>query len=220
MVRMPQLAVAMAYQSVEGAMQKLLVGLAVFLSCIVGSQNAMAGSSLGLRSIGGDVGFVDPEGVDGTVGFGAFANLGNLSRDIRLAPRVDYWSKSYSFAGAETSVHDISIGTRGEYMFHVSSRKFQPYAGAGLGLHFLGAKVTVPGFMDVSDSRTKLGLDMGGGFITPLSLKTDLLVDLWYGIVQDFNQVSLKVGVSFDLPNGAESRAPSRPAAKHRPRRS
>jgi len=113
-----------------------------------------------------------------------------------------------------------SLGTRGEYMFHVSSPKFQPYAGAGLGVHFLSAKVTVPGFPDATASSTKLGLDMGGGFITPLSPKTDLSVDLWYGIVQDFSQVSFKVGVSFDLPNGAESRAPSRPAPRHRPRRS
>ena len=220
MIRMPQLTVAMAYESVEGLMQKLLVGLAVFLSCSVASQNAMAGTNLGLRSIGADVGFVDPENVDGTVGFGVFANLGNLSRDIRLAPHLGYWSKSESFGGAETSVHDISLGTRGQYMFHVSSPKFQPYAGAGLGLHFLSAKVSVPGFMDAKDSSTKLGLDMGGGFITPLSPKTDLSVDLWYGVVEDFSQVSLKVGVSFDLPSGAESRAPSRPAVKHRPRRS
>jgi len=214
MVRMPQLAAAKAYLSVEGAMQKLLVGLAVFLSCIVASQNAMAASNIGLRSIGGDVGFVDPEGVDGTVGFGAFANLGNISRDIRLAPRVDYWSKSYSFAGAETSVHDISIGTRGEYMFHVSSRKFQPYAGAGLGLHFLGdnGDGIAPELIDRIFDPFFTTKGIGDGLGLGLSIS--------YGIVQDFNQVSLKVGVSFDLQNGAESRAPSRPAVKHRPRRS
>jgi len=217
---MPQNPVTMSHETVEGLMQKLLVALIVFLFCNVASQDAMARSNLGLRSLGADVGFVDPENVDGTAGFGVFANLGNLSPDIRLAPRVDYWSKSQSFGGSETSVHDISLGTRGEYMFHVSSPKFQPYAGAGLGVHFLNAKVTVPGFPDATASSTKLGLDMGGGFITPLSPKTDLSVDLWYGIVQDFSQVSFKVGVSFDLPNGAESRAPSRPAPRHRPRRS
>lgn len=219
MIRVLQDPVAMSHETVEGLMQKLLVGMAVALFCSAASQNAMAGTNLGLRSIGADVGFVDAEGVDGTAGFGVFANLGNLSRDIRLAPHLGYWSKSQSFGGAETSVHDISFGTRGEYMFHVSSPKFQPYAGAGLGLHFLSAKVSVPGFVDAKDSSTKLGLDMGGGFITPLSPKTDLSVDLWYGVVQDFSQVSLKVGVSFDLPSGAESRAPSRPAEKSRPRR-
>ncbi|TMQ60192.1 MAG: hypothetical protein E6K76_02375 [Candidatus Eisenbacteria bacterium] len=216
---MPQFPAAMSPETVEGLMQKLLVALTVLVFCSMASQNALARTNLGLRSLGGNVGLVDPENASSTLGLGVFANMGNLSPAIRLAPHLGYWSKSEDFGGAEASVHDFSLGTRCEYMFHVSSPKFQPYMGAGLGLHFLGAKASVPGFPTIKDSSTKLGLDMGGGFITPLSPKTDLVVDAWYGIVQDMNQFTMKVGVSFDLPNGSESRAPSRPSARHRPRR-
>jgi len=49
-------------------------------------------------------------------------------------------------------------------------------------MHVVGVKVSDPGppAMDVSDSRTKLGMDLGGGFVTMLSQKNDLYVDFWY----------------------------------------
>jgi opacity protein-like surface antigen len=93
-------------------------------------------------------------------------------------------------------------------MFHTSSPKVRPYAGAGLGLHFFHTKVQVsdmnlgggfiiPGFT-AEDSATKVGLDLGGGASTPLSPKTDLFADFWYTLA-DIDQVSLKAGVSFLL---------------------
>ena len=93
-------------------------------------------------------------------------------------------------------------------MFHVASRKLQPYAGAGLGIHFFHAKIEVPdedmggGFIipgfTAEDSMTKLGLDLGGGAIKPLNPKTDLFVDLWYTLA-DIDQLSMKAGLSFRL---------------------
>ena len=55
--------------SMEGLMQKRLVVWAVLMFCSVASQNAWAGSNLGLRSAGIDVGYVDPENISGTMGF-------------------------------------------------------------------------------------------------------------------------------------------------------
>jgi hypothetical protein len=102
-------------------------------------------------------------------------------------------------------VSDLSFGARGKYMCHASSPKFQPYAGSGLGLHFMTAKVTIPdqmigGFlvpgMTAKDTSTQLGLDMGGGFVTPLSAKTALTGDLWNTFVEDVSRFSLKIGVA------------------------
>jgi hypothetical protein len=189
-------------------MKNLLRISALVLFCIVVSQNAHAGSNLGWRSIGVDAGFVDPENVDGALGFGAFADLGTLAPSLHLSPQIGYWSKSMEDFGSEVSVGDLSFGARGKYMFHVSSPKFQPYAGAGLGLHFVSAKVVIPdqiigGFlvpgMTVEDSSTKIGLDMGGGFVTPIGAKTDLTGDLWYTFVEDVSHFSLKVGVAMKL---------------------
>jgi opacity protein-like surface antigen len=211
-----------------GAMQKRFVVWAVILFCSAISQNAWARTDLGARSIGADVGYVDPDNVNGTLGLGAFMNLGNLSPDIRLAPHLDYWSKSNSFGGDKATISDISLSPRGLYMFHTSSPKFHPYAGAGLGFHMvharvqmaaqdLGGGVIIPA-MDASNSSMKLGLDMGGGFTTPLSEKTDFCLDLWYSAVSDVGHLSLKAGVSFDLGGSPRAEAPA-PTHRSRVRR-
>ena len=197
--------------------KRILIGM-VLVFCIGASQNAWAKTDLGWRSIGGDVGFVDPDNVDGTVGFGVFANLGNLSPDVRLQPHVSYWSKSQSDGfGDKATIGDIAFSARALYMFHGTSAKFHPYAGGGLGLHMVHAKVEtaaqdlgggviIPA-MEASDSQTKLGLDMVGGFTTPLSQKTDFCFDLGYTAVSDVAQFSMKAGISFDL--GGSPRAES-----------
>jgi hypothetical protein len=55
--------------------------------------------------------------------------------------------------------------------------------------------------MQVEDSATKLGLDIGGGVSTPIGPRSDLLGEAWYGIVSDVSQFSLRVGMSYRLGN-------------------
>jgi opacity protein-like surface antigen len=205
----------------------------VLLFCSAFAQNAWARTDLGWRSAGVDVGFVDPDNVPGTVGFGAFANLGNLSPDVRLEPHLGYWSKSQEMNGDKASISDIALSARALYMFHGTSPKFRPYAGGGLGLHMVHAKVEIAAqdlgggviipAMEASDSQTKLGLDMVGGFQTPLSQKTDFKFDLGYTAVSDVAQFSMKAGISFDLggsPRAASKSPASAPKPAHRSRSS
>ena len=200
-------------------MQKRIVVWTVLVFCTLLSQNAWAKTDLGMRSIGVDAGYVDPENVDGTFGFGVFSNMGNLSQDVRLQPHISYWSKSEEFAGDKATISDIAFSTRALYMFHGTSPKFRPYAGGGLGLHFVKAKAefTGPPAMEASDTSTKLGLDFGGGFTTPLSDRADFCVDTWYTATSDVGHFSLKAGVSFDLGHSSESERPA-PRSTHRSR--
>jgi len=203
-------------------MKKAIIVLAVFVFCIASSQNASAtpakttkpakaakaakparvhresnSSGLGLTALGVEAGLVDPEAAGSTIGFGAFANLGNIARDVRLSSHLGYWSKSENAFGAEASIRDISLGARAKYMFHVSSPKLQPYVGTGLGLHFFHMKAGIPGFT-AEDTVTKLGWDLGGGVLTPVSPKTDLFGDMWY-TVADINEFTMKVGLAFRM---------------------
>ncbi len=191
-------------------MKKVLMGLAVLAIITTPLHVALAASDVGFKSLGVDLGYVDPEDVGGTIGFGAFADLGTLSPRVALSTHLDYWSKTEDLGlGSEASVHDVSLTGRVRYMFPVSSPKFRPYAGGGLGFHSLNAEVTIPDQdlgggvivpgMTVSDSQMKIGLDMGGGFVTPVGAKTDLYGDLWYSIVEDFGHVSMKMGIAFRL---------------------
>src|SRR5262249_56956655 len=109
----------MSHGDLEGRMQKRLVVWTILVFCSLVSQNAWAKTDLGMRSIGVDAGFVDPENVVGTFGFGAFANMGNLSQDVRLQPHIGYWAKSQKFGGAKSSVSRIAVSTLALDMFHV-----------------------------------------------------------------------------------------------------
>ncbi len=181
-------------------MKKLFVVLAALCFCTMTSQIAAAQSNLGLKAIGGTVGLVDAEGADATAGFGVFADLGTMAPKLRLTTHLDYWSHSEdAFGGASASVSDVALSARGTYLFPVSSPKIQPYAGVGLGLHFLSAKVEVPGFLAAENSDTKLGLELGGGLEAPMGPKTSFIGELWYGIVSDFNQLSLRAGLTYKV---------------------
>jgi len=189
-------------------MRKCIVPVLLACFCTLVSQNAMA-SDLGLKGLGVSVGMVSPEDIDATFGFGVFADHGFITPEIALESRIDYWSKSEDTGFGEFSLRDIEVSARGKYMFPTSSGRLFPYAGAGLGLHFLNAKVDVPP-MDLGggnvipgytaeDSETRLGLDIGGGFQMPVNPKTDFVAEAWYGIVSDVSQFSLRVGMEWAL---------------------
>lgn len=177
------------------------------------SSQAQAQSNIGFRTIGASLGYVSPEDLGGTFGLGVFADLGQITPEIRLEPRVEYWSSSEESFGAKASIRDISIGARGKYFFEVANSQIRPFAGAGLGLHFLNAEasVTIPGFptLSSSQSETKLGVELGGGMESSLNPKVDFHAHLWYGIVSNASQFSMRVGLSHKLGGGESRRATS-----------
>jgi len=170
---------------------------------LVVSQQAMAQSNLGFKRLGGSIGYVSPEDLDGTIGLGVFADMGTITPEISLEPRIDYWSQSEEAFGTKVSVRDVAVGARAKYHFATSNPNMRPFAGAGLGLHFLSAEVemSLPGFPteSYSDGETKLGLDVGGGLATTMSPRVDLIGEVWYGVVSDFSQFSLRMGLSYKL---------------------
>jgi opacity protein-like surface antigen len=184
----------------EGLVKKPVVLIAVVSICVLGSQNAWSQANLGLRSVGVQVGMVSPENSDATIGFGGLADLGTLAPNLRITSHLDFWSKSQdSPLGGSASVGDVTLSARGEYQFPVTNTRLQPFAGAGLAMHFLHAKVEVPGFLTAEDSSTKLGLDLGGGLAMPVSPRTEFRSEVWYGIVDNYSQLSLKAGLAFKI---------------------
>jgi opacity protein-like surface antigen len=182
---------------------KRTVLVVALMAGALASQQAAADSDLGFKRLGAAVGYVSPEHLDGTIGFGVFADMGTISPRIGMETHIDYWSQSEEAFGAEVSISDLAFGARGKYLFETSSTKIQPFLGAGLGLHFISAaaSINVPGFptMSSEDSETRLGLDLGGGMATHLSPSTDLNAEMWYGLVEDVSQLSIRMGLSFKL---------------------
>jgi opacity protein-like surface antigen len=181
---------------------KVKILLLTFLVGALMSQQANAQSDIGFKRLGATLAYVSPEDLDGTIGFGAFADLGTITPNIGLEARLDYWSQSEEAFGTKASVHDITVGARGKYLFQLKDSSIRPFAGTGVSVHFLNAEVTIsqPGFPDMkeSDSATKLGLDLGGGMATRLSDQVDFHAEAWY-IVSDIDQLSLRMGLSMKL---------------------
>ena len=176
----------------------------VLAALAVVAPAALAQSDLGLKRVGLALGYVDPEQLGGTFSVGIFADHGTIAPRVGLESRLDYWGSTDESFGAKASIRDVSIGTRGKYYFEVTNPKLRPFAGAGLGLHFLKATVTTPaqfGFpaLTVEGTSTKLGLDFGGGVATAFGPRTDLLAEAWFGVVDGANTFSLRVGLSHKL---------------------
>jgi outer membrane protein W len=171
-------------------------------------SGAFAQADIGFKGAGLEVGMVNAENVDATWGIKAFADLGTITPRVALEAYTDYWTKTQDEFGFEASVRDIAFGARGKWMFPVSNPRIRPYAGAGLSMHFLRVKATTPDLniggtlipgTTVSASDEKLGLDIGGGMTTTMNERTDFVAEMWYGIVSDFSQLSLKLGVLYKL---------------------
>lgn len=183
-------------------MKRNVILLALALA-VLASQQARAQSDIGFKRIGATVGYVSPENLDGTFGLGVFADLGTIAPSISLEPRIDHWSHSEEAFGSKATLSDVVVGARAKYYFRVSNTNVRPFAGAGLGLHFLHAEVSlsIPSLptMASGETTTKLGLDLGGGATTRLTPRADLLGEMWYGIVSDASQLSIRVGLSYKV---------------------
>ena len=179
-------------------MKKLCGTIVALALCMVVSHDAMAQANMGLKAVGLQAGLVSPEDMDATFGIGGYADVGMLTPNVRLRTQHDWWSACEEAFGAEVNVSDITFGARAHYLFPMASSAIQPYAGGGLGLHFLHAEFEEQGF-SFDDSSTKLGIDMGGGLAWPVSPSSDLMAELWYSIVDDASQMSMRAGMSFRL---------------------
>ncbi|UCH82996.1 MAG: outer membrane beta-barrel protein [Candidatus Latescibacterota bacterium] len=189
-------------------MSRLYFGFIISCLCISFVSSAAAQSNIGFKAAGLQVGVVNPEDFDATVGFSAHLDLGTIAPRIMLETHLGYWSTSEDEFGIEASVRDITLGAKAKYLFDVPSTRIRPFAGGGLSIHFVSAELTIPdqnimGVIvpgsTVNDSSTKLGLDLGGGFYAPMTPKMNFVTELWAGIVNDVNQLALKVGVLYNL---------------------
>ncbi|MBN1541493.1 outer membrane beta-barrel protein [candidate division KSB1 bacterium] len=184
-------------------MKKLLVAVSV-LTLLSGA--AFAQADIGLKGVGGKLGFIMPEDpIDSTIGFGVVGDLGTIMPNLALHAYVDYWGKSYDEGEYyEFKFSVISIAAIAKYMFETGGN-LQPYAGGGLGLEFASAsgEYTGPTYgdfdsYDYDETETDLGIHLVGGAMMDLSPQLKGFAEVKYSI-GDVDYFGIYAGAIFSL---------------------
>ncbi len=151
------------------------------------------GHGLGFQGLGARIGFVDPEGASSTVALGVHIDAGEFVRNVHIMPLVEYWS--VGVGGSD--IKDFTIATDVNVDFPVQGGKMIPYAGGGLGLHFVSFSVP-PGFVG-DNSSTKLGLNIQGGIKDQVMPNFGLFGEVKYLFVSNVNQLQLMGGFTYNF---------------------
>ena len=184
-------------------MRKLFVTAVIVCALALSFTTVLAQSPVGLKAVGIEAGWVSPENIDATWGIAAFFDVGMPMPNLYVVPFVDYWTKSESITGTtgEFTYSDLAIGGRLKYVIPTAMPTFQPYIGAGLAAHMLKAEwdgaSQLIGNLDLSE--TKIGYLFGGGMSFNVHERVDLVTEAWYGVVEDFNQTTVKGGFAIRL---------------------
>jgi len=168
---------------------------AAFASPAAAQSNRTEDIGLGFKGLGARFGLVDPEGASSTIDLGLHIDAGELARNVHVSPIVEYWSVGQDVGPYNADLKDLSFGLDLMIDFPLQDSRITPYAGGGLGLHFLKAETNVPGVDD--DSRTKLGLNAQGGVRTDAMPNLALFGELRYNFVSDANQLKLLGGFTY-----------------------
>ncbi len=172
-----------------------VAGVASFASTAAAQTNRTEDIGLGFKGIGARIGLVDPEGASSTLDLGFHIDFGELARNVHVSPIVEYWSVGQDVGPYNAQLKDFSLGLDLMFDFPLQDSRITPYAGGGLGLHFLKSETNVPDVDD--DSRTKLGLNAQGGIRTDVMPNLALFGELRYNFVSDANQLKLLGGFTY-----------------------
>jgi opacity protein-like surface antigen len=188
------------YKLNEDEMKRLLILLPITFLLLAFSSTALAQMMLGPKGVGAFAGYVKPEDVDGTIGFGAFVDMGTVMPMLGVELEGLYWSKSWTGTGFESSLKDIAISAHGKYRFPMPTSPVKPYLGGGPGLHFLKAEMEFSLMGETysgSSSDTKFGFDLLGGGEYEASPQIDVFAELRFSLVSHFNQFSIFGGAKY-----------------------
>ena len=138
-------------------------------------------SAYSLTAVGPQIGATNPEGVDGTMMFGADFDMEQAGSRIHLQPNFLYWN--------EQGLSDLNPNFDAFYHFSPAGR-VSPYVGGGVGLHFYSSDG--PG-----DPGTDPGANLFAGILIPTSSVTFFAQGR--AVITDRDQMGILTGALFSL---------------------
>jgi opacity protein-like surface antigen len=143
------------------------------------------------------------EGQSSFSGLGLRARLhpDRLVAGIEILPSLEYWRNSSTVSPYDirTTRKDATLAVDARYNFQVHG--WNPYLGAGYGLHFLSSRVNAPslGLNDASNSVILGGLSALAGTSFGLTPRIDNFIELKYHHIPDYRQLKLNWGLAVKL---------------------
>ncbi len=191
-------------------MKKLFALVAAIAVCSTLSY----AQGLGLKGVGGSVGYTSVSFGLGSETFGGFAigghvDMGEISPGIQLIPELLYWSASKDISGGTWKTSDFAINANVHYNIAMDG-SVKPYVGAGLGMNFLSFTwgysvpsytlfgVSYGGSSLASESATRVGINLIGGANYAMGNFT-ISPEFRYVLASDFNHWMFKVGVTVPM---------------------
>ena len=122
----------------------------------------------------------------------------SLSQTIDILPSIEYWRNSNTIQPYDihSSRRDATLGVDARFRF--PREGWQPFVGAGLGLHFLSNEVKAPslGIPDTQTSAVRGGLAFLGGVNFPMTHRIDNFIELKYHVLSGSEQLKLNWGLA------------------------
>lgn len=123
-----------------------------------------------------------------------------LMRNVEFLPGIEYWQNSSKVSAFDikTTRRDATIGGEARWVF--TREKWQPYAGLGLGIHFLEESVHAPTLLpgDSKHSSVKGAVSALLGAQFGIGEKLGSFVELKFHDAVDYRQVKFNTGLSWN----------------------
>lgn len=162
--------------------------------------SAHAGAVVGIEGMTATVMQREQSSFSG-IGLRARVRSTQLIEKVEFLPFIEYWRNTSTVQpfNIKSSRSDATIGSDIRYIGEWKGMK--PYAGAGIGLHFLSSEVEAPdlGLPHGQNSIVKGGLSFMGGANFALAGKLENFIELKYHHVPSFSQLKIHMGLTYNL---------------------
>lgn len=124
-----------------------------------------------------------------------------LVEGFSVMPTIEYWRNKSTLTDFDVTAtrKDATLGALLRY--DVKRETWQPFFGAGIGMHFLSNELDAPalGLNDESESVIKGGLALLGGVRFGIAGRLSNLIELEYHHVPDHSQLKFNWGLGYDF---------------------
>lgn len=157
------------------------VGLSVVAAALVAGLIALPATAraYGVTGVGGNVGYTNPENLDGAATLGVHAVLEQPGTRLHLDPNLKYWNVN--------GIRDVAPNMDMTYHFGEETA-MTPYVGGGLGVNFVRQE-------RFDRSRSDLGVNAIAGMRMPTTAGRWFVEGRY--TASEVNQASIATGVTF-----------------------